>query len=180
MTTDDSQSMAIPDDLNDVAAALETLARRHRDSVPNLEDRLFAATRGALSRSAAAFEPAPGAFRFQPAPADVHLPTARSAQTAGILAIFRVTPVRLAAVVGICGSALAVWIASSTGPIAGPQRMAAANGQQEADYMLALAWLDDGWSSLGDHIDVLKLETEAVSGSLSWDWAQAMPVEGAM
>jgi hypothetical protein len=171
MTTDDSQSMRLPDDLHEVAAAIDTLARRHRESATNLEERLFSATRDALAQRGVAVQPAARAVDGR---------SSRAVQTPGMFALLRFTPMRLAAVVAICGSALAVWVASSTGPASGPAPMAAAGGQQEADYMVALAWLDDGWASLGEHIDVLKLETEAVSGSLSWDWAQAMPVEGAM
>jgi hypothetical protein len=148
----------LPADLAPLGAMLDELGRRDRAAPAGMEERIFHATRSALVDELAV-------LRLQAAP-----PPSASA-----LRLF--TPMRLAAAVVAAAAGAAIWLASWP---AGPELAAPlATVEQEVDYLWALAGLDNGWSSLPESIDLLKLETETVADSLGWEWPAPL-LEGAM
>jgi hypothetical protein len=162
----DSQHGNLPEDVTEMAVALDALARQERGGAPGLEERLFARTRSVLIAS------------------DEEAPRLRLAGDKGSRDVrgpdngFRLlTPLRLAAAVAVCSGVAAMWLATlqpvgMSGPVA-------ARPADDLDPMLALAWRDDGWSSFRERIDLLTVETEAMADSLVWEWVVVLP-EGSM
>lgn len=140
----------LPAELHDIAAAVDRLAAVDAAAPPGLEDRVFEATRGVFAD--------PVVARIVPR---------------------RVwSPVRMAAAVAIVSAGAALWLANIGGP--GATTVPGLSAEAYADHLVVLASLDDDWSSLNERLDVLRLETEAVAGSYSWDWASPLTSEGAM
>ena len=160
----------IPAELAAVAAAVDALASHERRSRAGLEERVFAATRGSLARAPRPRE-GQGDLRLAGTPADgagVHRRRMRL-----------LTPMRLAAAVAIGAGGLAAYMAMMSAGSAGAIQMAerASGTKHGEEFELVLAALDEPWFSESE-LDYLRVETDAVAESLSWDWA--LNSEGAM
>lgn len=176
MNNSQSHFDGLPEDVRDYAARLDNLAALDRTGAPGLEDRIFAATRESL--------PGTGAGG-----AAVRVIGGAGAEHQERASYRLWTPMRLAAAVAICGGGAAIWLATLTtpAPTGGTSNANVVGGMQaradaDLDYLVALAGLDDGWGRMSEQLDYLKLETDAVAGSLLWDmaWGGLLLSEGAM
>lgn len=169
MNTSESHFDAVPEDLRDLADRLDDLAAHDRTAAPGLEDRLFAATRAALPGSGHEPLALQLAGRSGRETSD-----GRSPGSAGSRRLW--TPMRLAAAVAICSAGAAVWLASATwngteptSPPGDASLATAADADAELDYLVALAGMDEGWDPLNERLHMLKLETDAVAGTVLWE-----------